>query len=353
MNRLVGLDLLRLFSFQFICHYHFITMLWEDDPLGFEFIRRESAFFIPYFKIHEFFWYSGWTVIAISSFLLGLRAGKGRGISNRLIAILLIAWPIMCFAFYGFQKFELYWDVYPLLAVSFIVCNFITYLKPSISQLKVLSLLFMALFFLTQSYDFLIADNAFLNSVLWGGCSHSDSGFPLFPFMFFILFFFVIGKLYERSELMWLSRPVYPGVELVFWVSLLFISLFQYKQSVSMLHIAYLKEECYAADFSITTFWSAFIWPVAFMRLILVEKVSAFVGKHFGFLQKLYINKMFGVTYFASFLILGTLAGFFGSILRENQYAYALVIILLYPMIELFMYSMDVLFRKLKSISGS
>jgi hypothetical protein len=241
------------------------------------------------------------------------------------------------------------WDIYPFLAISFLVIHFSR--KCSASSKKALILVSGLLLFIQPN---IIQSNSFLNifnGMLWSSCSSGGSGaWPLFPWLALPVLFYHGGEVVSEKMGQFETFQMW---EKLFWPIILCFSLFAlisiYPGSLYGVHIGS-KFYCQILNLAPMEFWSYFIWVLFILRISLIKSFNVLISKWlFKNLRKLYWNSHFGLTYICHIILL-YLGAQFDKFFFENPLIFDLYFIMLFPLPELMARGFKKIFQSLRSI---
>jgi hypothetical protein len=342
------LDLLRVMSMVAIISFHANEFIFYT--LNFPLTEKTNIF--PYFDIYSrWIPFSGQTIIALSFFLWGIR--KKSFDTFALYLMLFIFGHMIVTANFNDPSMiikNIEWDIYPFLAISFLVIHFSR--KCSASSKKALILVSGLLLFIQPN---IIQSNSFLNifnGMLWSSCSSGGSGaWPLFPWLALPVLFYHGGEVVSEKMGQFETFQMW---EKLFWPIILCFSLFAlisiYPGSLYGVHIGS-KFYCQILNLAPMEFWSYFIWVLFILRISLIKSFNVLISKKWLFknLRKLYWNSHFGLTYICHIILL-YLGAQFDKFFFENPLIFDLYFIMLFPLPELMARGFKKIFQSLRSI---
>lgn len=291
-DRLLGLDLIRFFSFYAIVFFHWGVSLWA--PLGYDYNPVGALRWAElYGRVLSF---SGFSVLALSFFLFGY---KGRNLTkqNLLLPLLFVFGGLWIFTD---NEFPYLWDIYPYLltAVSAVVL---------LDRLQVPPWLVALLSFILTSLPFwrlegLVPLELWVEQIMWGVCRNEAAlgEWPLLPWIGFPLFAWALGRIAstQRERLAsWLR------LEQVAWTAVLALSITQ----LGNYYVTRLGDDfgCYMFRQTAWTFWAHQAWIFFFVRVSLLRHANGFLSraKVMHLISALQVNQRFYVVYFLHYPI--------------------------------------------------
>lgn len=309
-RRYFGFDLIRIISMFAIVVFHVTeAVFWTDsNPLmnQLHFYRISEAF-------SQHITFSGFTVIALSFFLIG----QGRLRNFVPLLVFLILGIIVLASFQEdppFTGFYWEWDIYAFLFVS-LLCLQILVFAPRLHAL-VAVLAFMATW--VPAWKILPNKADVLSQALIGICPPQGVGaWPLLPWLAWPVLFFCLGSCYRQYDSFRNHLQTLRLKESAVWIVLLGASIpgFGGFYGVSLGPGFY----CHTLRLEPILFWSTMIWLLFLMRLSLVVSWNEWAGRyHFvQFISNLRWNRRFGVTYLVHLPLLGL-----GMVMRDWFYAH-------------------------------
>lgn len=312
--------------------FHFVHLVWIGDPLPYYFTYQFSSSFSIFIRLTELFWYSGWAIVFLFAFLYGMRWGRGKAIPYSLVAVLLLLQLVLSFAFWRFEKFELFWDVYGFLAMGFLLCRWLSVIQ---SRQKIFAIILLGFVFSFFEFNHLRwFSGSALASILWGGCANGNSGFPLFPFVGLFASFYFVGFLFQSKALEFLKLlPKRP--ELLTWLGLLVFSAMSYPPTFDFFKGVYLLGECRMFDLPRLYFWGGLISFLFFLRIALIEKLNDWLSPYLQWLKRLEISRNFAGVYIGTYVFAAAVVHFAQPHLQKNLVLFYGFAFLTYPVVEL------------------
>ncbi|MCR9204411.1 MAG: heparan-alpha-glucosaminide N-acetyltransferase domain-containing protein [Halobacteriovoraceae bacterium] len=293
------LDLVRLMAMLAIVTFHSTEFVFFSNN-----IQIQNSTYL-YKILHEYARlvpYSGHYIILLSFFLIGY-TGKVYKNLSRWVMLFLSAHVMVMIAFHEgpFSTYKMEWDIYPFLAVSFLLLAFLQRINFKRWEL----LLLFSTLVLMVPIDVLNIPKSFplLKMVFLGHCEGQSLGaWPLFPWLALPLFSLSLGKL-SFEKLNFLKSMNFK--ELSLWSIGLGLSLagfFKFHMPMKDSFPIGGGFYCFILRRSVLEFWSSF-FPLLFLI-----RLSFLVKAEFG-LRKLSWNNNFAFTYIIhlGFLSLGVL----------------------------------------------
>lgn len=297
-NRLIGLDIIRFISIIAIVTFHANEIIfWQDvHPLS------QSAF--PLYRlilsVAQAFPYSGFTVIGISFFLLGLNNFKS---FKKLVLFLTLGVLILAGA-QGtppFLNFYWEWDIYWYLLFSsvavFVLSNFTRWHPWGVPIFFVMTWL--------PAWQVPLTDYHLLNIALIGICPPDGIGsWPLLPWIAWPCMFYCLGSVYRNHNLVREKLSTLQKNELIFWGVAIGITL----PALSSMYGNPIGPTfyCHTLRQPPLVFWSHYLWTVFFLRLSLVSEINQKLAQNKITLKisNLFWSRKFGLSYLTHLLLL-------------------------------------------------
>ena len=326
-TRYLGLDLLRLISFQAIVVYHAAWVLWSSplgppDPLPTAIWQLSSIY-------ARSFAFSGFTIAFLCSFLSGFH----QRISEKrawLPAFLLFGWVVFCFctSLKEVNEFHLTWDIYPLLAFGFLTGRIFGHapVKLRVSMLLVCFALLWVPFWELGWGEHL---PLWAEEVLVGRCPQDYADWPILPWLFLIWSGVLSGSLARYSVDM--HGPTVMRVrrgEPLLWVGIVVVFIHfsgaYYHTSVGN------GWSCFTFRQEPKLFWAHFLFWALLMRLSLILGVQRYLTSlaWVRWLSNMAISRRFFVAYLLHFLVMFALIGTLTSDVRAVPLWLADVVVL-------------------------
>ena len=300
-ERLVGLDLLKIFALVFIFQFHFLVLFAHHQPAIYLDLLQNFSFLSGHIQFLNHFWFLGWVIVGLAGFFSGfqpLKLGQSSIDLFRQLILLFLFWLLFCWAYSGFSSLTLEWDVYLFLIICFLASFLIGRISTGLKSSAFVLVLSLFLHFVLHQPNAQFFDSQLLNSILFGGCANRENGFPFLSGITFFLFFSKLGQLSS------VARPTLKKMsffEVVFWLISLSISLLVLSRD--SFFVSFLNIECLAAQAPRATFWSYLIWMIFWMRLSLIEKFQEQLKRSIGFISALSATKSFLWFYFLSYIL--------------------------------------------------
>jgi hypothetical protein len=296
--RFHGIDALRFFSFLAIVIFHVANAIFFE---GAPYEDWQGTFFEWQQIFARVLPFSGFTIVAIHSFLFGFFPGQ----SERRRWLLLFLGSVILLMSYGSPlegDFFWEWDIYQYLLFALLLLELLRIISPSAWLVGASSFLILCIPF--WQWDFGLPQ--MLLHPLIGVCNGgSRGGWPLLPWLALPAFFFAWGRLQTRLPLRkW---------EGFFWLGCLLGSWPQWG--------AYFPVDtgagfyCYIFRQGPLVFWSHLLWVLLLLRLA-VQRPQWF--RHLAFFSRWQINQRFGWAYLLHLLFVALLVEW-GGVFREER----------------------------------
>ncbi len=334
--RFLGWDIIRLVSFIPIVMYHLLEAVWGDHRDLFQPVMSTDPLFWNF--IYEFMRvlsFSGFSIFLLTFFLMGFSAER-RKVNGPLIALLALGWIIFCWAYEGFSHLFIFWDVYPLIAVSLLFIQLVL----RFTKIKEIYFgLFGFILTLVPFWEFSFFSTLSLRTqmVLVGNCEAGLSGWPVLPWMGLAIFAYSGGrwiKPYIKNTGDEAGLP-FTKPERFIWPIVLLISVFfwgaYYQVNLDMLNVF----DCLTYRQSPLEFWAHLIWIVFFIRLSLVPAVQRYLQANFKSVSQFATSKNFAFVYFYSFVVTSAIALPMSSRLQREPNLFTLYMVVNWIFIEI------------------
>lgn len=318
MNRILGWDIIRLFSFIAIAYFHFLYICWYqlEEPA-----KSYSLLFYYLSQYSRLISFSGFSILLLSSILWGF---KNKLPSNKFYVFLIIASLGLSYLTSD-TDFELSWDIYFLLIIGFISLKLI---KNKI-LLGVLGIFFLWIPF-WKLRSILVLPN-WLNEIVFGICETDNGDWPILPWIGLIWFGYFLGEFIKKYYLFLNTIKKY---ELAVWLIILTISILQFGP--------YYRTKIgpgFACDMFTQpphVFWSHIVWVLFLMRLSLLSSIqNKFARNKIGiFISNLMISKKFWAAYVIHFIVI-QIYNSFSEQIRSNANIGIIAFLLFLPLTEL------------------
>jgi len=331
MDRIYGMDLIRVLSFIAIIFHHFTSRLWysqEFSPFNGKGLGMgEGVWYWQWAEVYSrSVSFSGYTILFLTSFLIAFTA-QGSEKARRLISYMLIAWILWSITEYGETPFLLPWDIFPLIAFGLSIVVLISKFlkKPNLWLLLAGIILLFVPFW---RFDSLNQLPIYLKHILIGDCELDVADWPILPWVGLILCGYSLGRL---AKLHRVSLQEVRKVEVIFWLLLLSWTPFFwgsfYKIKFGDLY------GCEVSRQEPIVFMAHWLWILMLMRMSLISgvqnKLSQSLSVHW--ISGLQINKNFGVAYFIHlFLIEFVVAVFKWELIKDPLASFLSVGIILF-----------------------
>lgn len=290
-ERILGIDVIRFFSFIAIHIYHVIQTGWGDYTFN---LSERSEFFQWCEYYARPITFSGFSIAFLTSFLKGR---KRKEIKYHLYLYLFMGagWLAFCAMYTLRFKFKLMWDIYPLLILGFISSQIFRMLGDR--YLNTLGLLGFALLWIPfWKITWLNELPLLLKPVIIGVCEIHNADWPVLPWIGLIWLGFALGNFYGNK---WIRIRKYEGI---FWSFVLLLSLIHLGGYYNVpLNSDY---TCFVFRQSPFVFWSNFIWVMFLMRISIDPRVHRFLESLtiLKWLNQLCFSQNFWLFYFLHYL---------------------------------------------------
>jgi hypothetical protein len=304
-NRFHGFDIIRLLSMIAILVLHTNeAIFWTDlHPLPGEF-----SIYRAILSLAQFITYSGFTIIALSFFLIG----KGRAKNFWPLMLFLCAGILVLASFQAdppFLGFYWEWDIYWFLLASLILIQAIAWIPKFHAW-------FIPLAFgmtLIPFWNLIPNSTDLVSQALVGICPPEGAGsWPLLPWIAWPVLFFCLGSVYKSSQSLRNQTATFSKSEFFLWLIFLAISTPYWGAFYGVPIGPWFY--CHTLRQPPPIFWVHFVWVLFFMRLSLIEKVNAWLSRSaiIRWISNLCWSRHFGATYLAHLPLLGV-----GILLRD------------------------------------
>lgn len=298
-RRTFGFDLIRLISMVAIITFHVNeAVFWQDfNPM--------MSSLYAYRWIHAFsqhITFSGFTVIALSFFLMGKGSRKN---FSALIGFVFVG--IMVVAAFQedppFTGFYWEWDIYSFLAVSVAFIQILV-LLPAHWHRWIAGAAFVATW--VPAWRLLPNSTDAISQAFVGICPPQGVGsWPLLPWLAWPTLFFSLGKWHRVSEKFKLWTKTMSRGEVFTWIAILGLSIpffgaFNWVPIGPHFYCHTLRIEPYL-------FWSTMIWLVFAMRISMLDRANSWLSKKKWAvaISEMRWNTSFGLTYLTHLVLLG------------------------------------------------
>lgn len=287
-ERLILIDLVRWFSFYAIVVYHLTSALWSR--YGLTAIPFRGAWLWPLESFGRALAFSGFTVLFLSFFLMGMRGRRSRKARSLplILAGFMVLWWLTA------ADYPYLWDIYPFLLCAW-AATVLTRRWPA-HWLMVISAagLSLPLWRLEGLFP------AGLATVITGACgTRADLGdWPLLPWVLWPVFAHSAGRFAASRSDGWAA--LHRGETLV-WVAMLAASA----PFLGGYYATPLGEEfgCFVFRQSATVFWAHMIWIFAAVRCAFLKAVQRPLSARpwARALSDSPVNRGFFIVYFSHF----------------------------------------------------
>ncbi len=298
-----GIDALRFFSFLAIVIFHVANAIFFE---GAPYDEWRGTFFEWQQVFARILPFSGFTIVAIHSFLFGFFPGQSE---KKRWLILLVGSLVLLFSYGSPLSGDFFWewDIYQYLLFAFLLLELLQKFSLPVWLLGGGSFLLLWVPFWQWNFSGL---PEILLHPLVGICDGGGrGGWPLLPWLALPVFFFAWGRLQSRL-------PV-KGWEPLVWLICLIGSWSQFG--------AYFPVEtgagfyCFMFRQEPLVFWSHLIWVVLILRLA-VQRPQWF--RFLSFFSKWQINRKFAWAYLIHLALVAVLVEW-GGIFREERGLFA------------------------------
>lgn len=337
-TRFFGFDLLRILSMVAIVTFHVNeAVFWQDQNPIYDFLWIYRLFSV----ISQHLTFSGFTIIALSFFLIGKSRFKN---FLPLAGFLLLGIAVLA----SFQEdppftgFYWEWDIYSFLFVSLLFLQGLV-LMPR-GHFVVAALAFLATWLPVWRW---IPNSADIwSQALVGVCPPEGVGsWPLLPWVAWPILFFCLGRSYAQNSSWRTWLATFGRREQGVWLGLLLLSLplFGGFNWVPIGPHFY----CHTLRLDPPVFWSTMIWVIFGMRLSMVKAINDSLGRlsWVRWISNLRWNQRFGWAYLVHLPLLGI-----GMLLRgvffQHPVLFDVFFVCILPVAELLVRVLEKLFPK-------
>lgn len=341
--RYIGFDLIRIFAMVAIAAFHFIEAAYWQDAMFFP--KEQSIFFNAIHIISKQMSFSGFVIVALTTFLMGFNDSL-----RRLTKKNYLVFAILCFG--GFVLFPLYWgsgswafewDIYHFLLVA--LGFLILIRKMSLKLVYLFGILgFVILWFPLWNFEFRLQGYPFLHEVLLGICTDSKKGtWPLLPWLGLPCLAFAFGFFAKKY------RDHLGGITKYDLMLIPFLIL-----SLPYLVVSYNQPAlgegfyCFMNRQGPIPFWSNLIWVFVSIRLAMHTKINEFLYKIPGIkdVAKLEISRNFGLFYLTQVIVIQSYSGL--SIFQTNATVTGIVMFTIVPVTEILLRLIKIVWQFLR-----
>lgn len=329
-ERLFFVDLIRLLSMIAIIHFHVFEAFFYSDIRA---LIHHSYFETRLEDYSRFMAFSGFSIVIISYFMIGLKGLSPKKV-KRLLVVSAVGIVTLFLVYFedGFSSFE--WDIYPFIGVSSLVLFFLSF---SSRALKIASLISMGLLSIPQSWLYFpsIESYFFYNSIFGDFIRPGKGSWALIPWIGLPILFYTIGRQIRIHKSFRIRLTILPRIELLIWLFLLSLcatqwgsfykvpigpGFYQFVHSINRLEIF--------CHLMIVFF---------FLRLGFVKEINAWAAKNgwVSWVSKLYLNKKFFLFYIVQWGLIGFFSQFTETYHQYPRLVFDLVLLLIFPLSEL------------------
>lgn len=297
-NRYYGLDVVRFLSMVAIVQFHMLESFFYQDQEMFTRAQSWQVWLHPYSRVLAF---SGFTIIALSSFLIGWHVLSTKKWSR----LLLLMWAgLFCIASLEAGKgqwFYFEWDIYPYLLVTFTVIFLLQSYRKLFGVLAVISfvLLFLPVWDWAHSWSL----HGLLRDATFGDCTVSGKGgWALIPWAGMAIFFFELGRWCRESNTIKAFLAKGARWEIPVWTVGLLASI----PSLGAYYLVPLGPgfSCFVMRKPPIVLWAHLIWIIFFCRLSFLTVANIRLEKNpfVRLISRSYWSRHFGLCYALQFL---------------------------------------------------
>lgn len=321
------LDLIRFFSMIAITEFHSLEAFFYSNESA---VNRDHFFEWGLFYFSRFISFSGFTIIMLSFFLIGLK-GLSKQKLKKLGFICFIGSTILFFV-YQESGWQFEWDIYSFIAAGSLILALVARNHKILWLASALSVILLAL--PSSFYDFPQFQNHWLYNPLVGNYYlEGAGGWPLLPWVGLIILFYHAGSLIRKRPKLKIKLPTISNAELLFWFVIL---AFASPQLGAFFDVPVGPDFAkFVNQMDRIDQWSHFIFVIFFMRLAFVEKVNLWLSKRRSvrFISNLHLNRRFFMFYILQWFLIG-LASEYSQQFLANKYLYDLWLISAIPLTE-------------------
>lgn len=329
--RIYGFDLIRITAFIAIIAFHSSWVVYLDvngapDPL-------------PTFSTHlaelysRALSFSGFVVILLSSFLIGMRSGKYAK-SFWLPFFLFFGWGVFCFLTYVKEKeFSFEWDIYPLLAIGLFTGGFL------LKQSKAVRIFFTALSVLMLCIPFwkigwFYTLPFYVGQIFVGQCPQDYADWPIFPWVGLMWLGMLGGSLTQDAvdknfDFRFRKWEAFAAFGILFY-------LYQFRGAYYHTPLGN-GWACHNFRQEPQAFWAHLLFWIALIRISLNPTVNTFLSKRrfVHFISNLAMNRHFFLAYLLHYIVLFAISGFLEAEQNPTLFVIDVITILEVPVTEL------------------
>jgi hypothetical protein len=326
-RRIFGFDILRIVSMFAITIFHVNeAVFWEDLPP----LHDPHNVYWNLFRVAQRLTFSGFTVIALSFFLMGRSSRKNYG---ALLGFITLGIFVMA----SFQEsppfsgFYFEWDIYSFLAVTLVFVQLLVFLP---QYYPLLAAFFFAATWIPV-WDLIPNSASPAMQALVGVCPPEGvASWPLMPWLAWPLLFFCLGGWLRNSPKLRAASVGFTKKEALVWGVVLAASLPFYGAFIWIPTGPHFY--CSTLRIDPVLFWATLVWVVFIMRISMIEKVNLWLAKKSWAqgISKLSWNTRFGFAYLAHLPLLG-LGIFFKDAFLQHPWLFDLYYLSILPAAEL------------------
>lgn len=295
-----GLDLIRLIFIWAIVNFHvYETFFYQTENI----LPTNYSIYSNLETLIKTFTFSGFGLITLSSFLMGLINMNFKKWKQLFIVFTVGCLLLALLNAENHQWFYFEWDVYNFLFVCFLL---ISILQLNHKLLYFTSILvFCLLFFPIWNLDFYLNNLPTLKNILLGDCNKPGlGGWPLLPWAGMVFASYSIGKYIQYNNELKSKLQIFTKIEFIIWFILIF-SLSPWLGTYSLTPMGP-DFACFTHRRPPIEFFSHWILLLFFIRISLVNSVNIFLKKQKWvlFISNLQWNKNLGLAYALQFIFL-------------------------------------------------
>ncbi len=307
-ERYYGFDLIRLVSYFAIIIFHTSLFYYYSPTISYSDV---SSIVWAADRVSRIFAFSGFTVVFLSSLLLGQSRAPLRK-RNRLFLVILFGWIYLSLLMH--DRFFLVWDIYTLLLVSFLLMQaFEHWGKKWVRSAGLLG--FGLLWFPIWKFSAQLSTLPDYAAHVLGfaECRGQEiNEWPAIPWMGLIWLGYALGReLKELRESDQLARLELRWNETLLWAPILLASIPQWGAYYHIRLGEYFSCDAYRQDPIV--FWSHFVWVAWAIRLSVDPRIQHWLGRWTVVRQisNLAISRKYWLAYALHYIWGNAIAGFF------------------------------------------
>ncbi len=326
-ERYFSVDLIRLLSMVAIAHFH----LHEATFYTNEHHTSHAFFEWPLEPFSRFMAFSGFTIVFLSYFLIGLKGLTAKKMKQLLI-VAFIGTLLIVGVFFDGEVLLLEWDIYPFIATASLLIFLLSRIPYALFVGSIGSVIMIAL--PPQTWVFPQWQNQWFYGPLFGNYHLVGEGsWPLIPWMGLPILAFSLGRFLRRHPEKQDTLKSIGRIEILFWGLALVASSFYWG---AFYHVQ-VGSDFYKFVQNVPRIpWLAhMIFVFLSIRLGFVQPINLWAQKtpSVAWISKLYLNQRFFFFYIVNWFLIGLFSNF------ENFYMdywpiFDLVVFGLFPLTE-------------------